>query len=315
MPGNNEYSISPVLTARTGTGTEATSTLVAKSAATPVTTSATATSTPTTDYRKSALQNSEHNNWRDAYSEYSGKNGSWRERRNFRKDWKNEANVRARVGEDTYNQLRSTAEQEQFGSLGYNPDGDNTLTREEKRFDRRFNRQLRNGKYDSYLTKPQSTSSAYNFSSPLLFNMTTPVFKTAYSFGSTPPTPDPPTPDPPTPDPPTPIDYNAEGLKLFGKDYKDYMNSDNLTKIQQFLVDNKYDLGNYGSNKNGVDGKYGQKTHDALTKYLEANPQGKGWANIHALFTPPPKLEPDEKPQQEQIIEEQIVAEQPVHEK
>ena len=101
-------------------------------------------SVSTTNHRQSALQNSEHDNWRDAYAEYSGKNGSWRERRNFRKDWKNEANVRARVGEDTYNQLRATAEQEQFGSLGYNPDGDNTLTREEIRFDRRFNRRLRN---------------------------------------------------------------------------------------------------------------------------------------------------------------------------
>ena len=141
------------------------------------------------ELKRQALQNSNHDNWRDAYAEYSGKNGSWRERRNFRKDWKNEANVRARVGENTYNQLRATAEQQQFGSLGYNPDGDNTLTREEKRFDRRFNRRLRNGKYDSYLTKSQPTSSTsptndYNFQGPLLFNMTAPVFRTAYSFGS-----------------------------------------------------------------------------------------------------------------------------------
>ena len=106
----------------------------------------TSSASPEEDLKRKALQNSEHDNWRDAYAEYSGKNGSWKDRREFRKAWKNEANVRARVGEDTYNQLRATAEQQQFGSLGYNPDGDNTLTREEKRFDRRFNRQLRNGR-------------------------------------------------------------------------------------------------------------------------------------------------------------------------
>ena len=139
MPGSNEYSISPVLTAKTGTGTgtgtEATSTLVAKSAATP-------TSDLTTDYRKSALQNSEHDNWRDAYAEYSGKNGSWKDRREFKKAWKSGENVRERVGAETYDQLRQQEELEQFGTQGFGSGSEG----EQNRFNRRFNRQLRNGR-------------------------------------------------------------------------------------------------------------------------------------------------------------------------
>lgn len=252
-----------------------------------------------TDPRTIALQNSEHDNWRDAYTEYSGEGGgSWRERRNFRKAWKDEANVRARVGEDTYNQLRATAEQEQFGNLGYNPDGDNTLTREEKRFNKRFNRKVRNGSLrprvtntpESTFTKsgtvlypwlhdyklPGSVWNTYNRTMNWLGQYQSNLtgvkedVKEGVEEG-----------DPV--EKPTPIDYKAEGLKLLGENY---MNPENLTKIQQFLVGKNYDLGTYGSGGKGVDGIYGQKTHEALSKYLEANPQGKGWADINALFKP-----------------------------
>ena len=114
--------------------------------------------------------------------------------------------------------------------------------------------------------------------------MTAPVFRTAYSFGSyIPPTDSKPEqPEQPKPEQPEqPIDYNKAGVELLGSDY---MNSNNLAKIQQFLVGEKYDLGTYGSEGNGVDGKYGQKTHDALTKYFDTVGERDGWKNIHNLF-------------------------------
>ena len=90
------------------------------------------------ELKRQALQNPNHDNWRDAYSEYSGKKGSLKDKREFRKAWKNEVNVKARIGEDIYNQLRTESEQKQFGTQGYNSGS----TREKNRFDRRFNRNL-----------------------------------------------------------------------------------------------------------------------------------------------------------------------------
>ena len=110
----------------------------------------------TPDYRKNALQNSEYDNWQDAYAEYSGKNGSWKERRNFKRDWKDKENVKARVGENTYDQLRSESEQKQFGTQGYNSGSE----REKRRFDRRFNRQLRNDKLALSPKSPAATPTA-----------------------------------------------------------------------------------------------------------------------------------------------------------
>ena len=267
------------------------------------------------DVRLNALQNSKYKNWQDAYAEYSGRRGSNKERREFKKDWRSQDNVKARIGEDNYNQLRAEAEQRQFGAQGYNSGS----VGERRRFDRRFDKNVSNGSLRPRVTNtsgstftksgtvlypwlhdyklPGSVQNTYNKTMNWLGQYQSNL--TGVEKG----------------DPikkPTPIDYKAEGLKLLGEKY---MTSDNLAKIQQFLVDKQYDLGTYGSGGKGVDGKYGQKTHEALLKYLEANPQGKGWADIHALFTPQPESKPEEKPQQEQIIKEQApVTEQSVPE-
>ena len=42
---------------------------------------------------------------------------------------------------------------------------------------------------------------------------------------------------------------------------------DNVVKLQKILIDKKYDIGSYGPEKNGVDGKYGdltKKAHESL---------------------------------------------------
>jgi hypothetical protein len=46
---------------------------------------------------------------------------------------------------------------------------------------------------------------------------------------------------------------------------------DKVKKIQQFLVDNKYDLGDYGENGDGVDGKYGSLTKKAVEEFQRKN--------------------------------------------
>ena len=94
------------------------------------------------ELKRQALQNSNHDNWRDAYAEYSGKNGSWKDKREFRKAWKSGENVRERVGAETYDQLRRQEELEQFGTQGFGSGSEG----EQTRFNRRFNRRLRNGK-------------------------------------------------------------------------------------------------------------------------------------------------------------------------
>jgi peptidoglycan hydrolase-like protein with peptidoglycan-binding domain len=40
-----------------------------------------------------------------------------------------------------------------------------------------------------------------------------------------------------------------------------------VKKIQQFLVDNGYDLGDYGDNEDGVDGEYGGLTRKAVKEF------------------------------------------------
>lgn len=93
------------------------------------------------DARLNALQNSKYKNWQDAYAEYSGRRGSNKERREFKKDWRSQDNVKARIGEDNYNQLRAEAEQRQFGVQGYNSGS----AGERRRFDRRFDKNVSNG--------------------------------------------------------------------------------------------------------------------------------------------------------------------------
>ena len=93
------------------------------------------------DARLKALQNSKYKNWQDAYAEYSGRRGSNKERREFKRDWKSQDNVKARVGEDNYNQLRAEAEQRQFGAQGYNSGS----AGEQRRFNRKFDKNVSNG--------------------------------------------------------------------------------------------------------------------------------------------------------------------------
>ena len=93
------------------------------------------------DARLKALQNSKYKNWQDTYAEYSGRRGSNKERREFKRDWKSQDNVKARIGEDNYNQLRAEAEQRQFGVQGYNSGS----VGERRRFDRRFDKNVSNG--------------------------------------------------------------------------------------------------------------------------------------------------------------------------
>ena len=38
-------------------------------------------------------------------------------------------------------------------------------------------------------------------------------------------------------------------------------------KVQQALIDRGYDLGTFGPKKDGVDGKYGDKTSEAVMKF------------------------------------------------
>jgi peptidoglycan hydrolase-like protein with peptidoglycan-binding domain len=42
---------------------------------------------------------------------------------------------------------------------------------------------------------------------------------------------------------------------------------DKVKKIQQFLVDNGYDLGDYGNNEDGIDGEYGGLTKKAVEEF------------------------------------------------
>jgi hypothetical protein len=93
------------------------------------------------DARLKALQNSKYKNWQDAYAEYSGRRGSNKEKREFKKDWRSQDNIKARIGEDNYNQLRAEAEQRQFGAQGYNSGS----VGERRRFDRRFDKNVSNG--------------------------------------------------------------------------------------------------------------------------------------------------------------------------
>ncbi len=233
------------------------------------------------------LRNGYYSNWEDAYNAYTGKKGSsLSDKRKFKKEWVDKANASARIGKNNYDEFRQNAIQKQFGAEGY----ESGSKGERNRFDRRFNRQLRNG---VYLTPKQSESELETQTQsqlsnqvlyPWYYNMPKVKIRPTLYLSSYHGDPN----EKSVGDPKDldgksdgKIDYNAAGIKLLGKEY---MTPENLTKIQQHLVDNKYDLGTYGSNKDGVDGKYGQKTHDALTKYFDTVGSGEGWKNILKLF-------------------------------
>ena len=73
------------------------------------------------------------------------------------------------------------------------------------------------------------------------------------------------------------------------------MYKENYKRIQQILVDNGFDIGKSGENKNGVDGLPGRKTFWALTQYLRKrykdlghrlpNSNGLTWLRMDGVFT------------------------------
>lgn len=56
-------------------------------------------------------------------------------------------------------------------------------------------------------------------------------------------------------------------IKIYGRLNEESSKRDKIKKIQQFLVDNGYDLGTYGPNGDGVDGKYGSLTIKAVEDF------------------------------------------------
>ena len=60
----------------------------------------------------------------------------------------------------------------------------------------------------------------------------------------------------------------SEEEQLVNKEFEISNNyDDDVVKLQKILIDKKYDIGSYGPEKNGVDGKYGdltKKAHESL---------------------------------------------------
>lgn len=80
--------------------------------------------------------------WRQELIEKTGRNSTIEEKRAAKDAYVSKDAVDTRMGEGTYDALRKQEIQKQFGTQGY----DSGSEREKRRFDRRFNRQLRNGK-------------------------------------------------------------------------------------------------------------------------------------------------------------------------
>jgi hypothetical protein len=91
--------------------------------------------------------------WRQELREESGRNSTIEERRAAKDAYVSKDAVDARMGEGTYDALREQEIQKQFGTRGY----DSGSEREKRRFDRRFNRRLRN---DRLTLSPKSPTTA-----------------------------------------------------------------------------------------------------------------------------------------------------------
>lgn len=84
--------------------------------------------------------------------------------------------------------------------------------------------------------------------------------------------------------------YEQEGYAYDGatgkwvKNQTDGLNFDDVEAVQQWLVDRGINLGNYGVNKNGVDGKYGKDTRAAIEGLLAQENSGLTNMDREALF-------------------------------
>lgn len=59
----------------------------------------------------------------------------------------------------------------------------------------------------------------------------------------------------------------SQMVKIARRLHEEESKIEKVKKIQQFLVDNGYDLGNYGDEGDGVDGKYGRLTRKAVEEF------------------------------------------------
>jgi hypothetical protein len=62
-------------------------------------------------------------------------------------------------------------------------------------------------------------------------------------------------------------EFKDTELRLIGR----YSRGEDVKLVQQILIDLGYDLGQYGTNKDGVDGIFGKKTQEAVKKYQSDN--------------------------------------------
>jgi len=74
----------------------------------------------------------------------------------------------------------------------------------------------------------------------------------------------------------------SQVVKIFALLREEESNEDKIKKIQQFLVDMGYDLGDYGDEDNGVDGKYGPLTINAVKDFQRK----KGYLDVDGKVGP-----------------------------
>lgn len=208
------------------------------------------------DNRKQALQNP-NQSWTQNYRDYTGRRGTLTERNNFKQDYVSEENVNARMGEGAYDKLRAEAEQEQFGTLGY----DSGTRGERRRFDRRFNRNLRKGKLQPRsITKPITQANAtstngkviypilwdtYNIK-PRSFQFNSRFLNSGIGTGTG------------TGDNFKVIDWNKEAITKFGTSG---YNINDVIDFQKMI----------GLEGNAIDGKWGSNTDKAFEEWKKNN--------------------------------------------
>lgn len=131
--------------------------------------------------RTKALQNPDQS-WIQNYRDYTGRRGTLTERNNFKQDYVSKENVDARMGEGIYDKLREEAIQQQFGTQGY----DSGTRGEKRRFDRRFNRNLRKYKLQPkpVISEPtNNTSTKAQVIYPILRNFNINPIRSTYMVG------------------------------------------------------------------------------------------------------------------------------------
>lgn len=111
--------------------------------------------------------------WRQELIEETGRNSTIGERRAAKNAYVSKKAVDTRMGEGTYDKLRAEAEQEQFGSKGY----ESGTRGEQRRFNRRFNRNLRNDKL-----QPRPTTKPVTKTNPASTKIIYPAFWGIYNI-------------------------------------------------------------------------------------------------------------------------------------